>query len=125
MNHFFSAPQLKRDPLGGAPPSSISMPTLAIVAIVAVGAGIALLIRSVLSLQTSIDRDDDVVVKSYATQIEAKEAIRTLEANGIASMIRQGGYRGGIYSVIVPPDLVDDARRVLGRKPDNPRTGAA
>ncbi len=100
------------------------MSTSAIVIILAAGAGLALLVRSLLSVQTSIDRDDDVVAKDYAHEGQARDAMSVLEANGIASMLRGGG-RVGVYSVIVRPDVVDEARRVLGRKPEDSRNGAA
>src|SRR5690348_16246631 len=89
------------------------MPTIALVVLLAAGAGLALLIRSIVSLETAIDRDNEVPAKDYPDRGRAQEAIQVLEANGIPSMIRHGGYRGGIYSVVVRPEQADKAREIL------------
>jgi hypothetical protein len=64
------------------------MPTIALVVLLAAGVGLALLIRSIVSLETAIDRDNEVPAKDYPDRGRAQEAINVLEANGIPSMIR-------------------------------------
>ena len=89
------------------------MPTMAVVTILAAGAGLAFLVRSIISLEDAIDQGNEVSVQDYAGSAEAQRGIEVLEAKGIPSMIRHGGFRGGIYSVVVRPDQLTTAREIL------------
>ncbi len=42
------------------------MPTMAVVTILAAGAGLAFLVRSIISLEDAIDQDNEVSVQDYA-----------------------------------------------------------
>ena len=67
---------------------------MAVVTIIAAGAGLAFLVRSIISLEDAIDQDNEVSVQDYADSAEAQRGIEVLEAKGIPSMIRHGGFRG-------------------------------
>jgi len=47
------------------------MPTRAVVTIIAAGAGLAFLVRSIISLEDAIDQDNEVSVQDYADSAEA------------------------------------------------------
>ena len=84
---------------------------MAVVTIIAAGAGLAFLVRSIISLEDAIDRE--VSVQDCADGAQAQRGVEVLEAKGIPSMIRHGGFRGGIYSVVVRPDQLTTAREIL------------
>jgi hypothetical protein len=95
------------------------MNSSALVLVLAAGAGLALLIRSLVRLETRIDQDGEVVVREYGRYSEAQDAQDALEAAGIPSILRRRGYRVGSTCVVVNRDQARAAQRILTAQTEN------